>query len=539
VSRRGRGRESGGGSVGAALETIATLGTGRLDEEMVAEAAALRHQLDERLARGDGLTVAALAGGTGVGKSALLNALLGRPLAREGVRRPTTAVPLAAFAERSAEVSSLLDWLEVPERHEVGDALPAGLVLLDLPDHDSVVESHRRTAARSAQRVDVVIWVVDPVKYAREDAHDGPLASLTAHAEVLLVVLNRVDELAPDEVEACVRDLAARLDAGGHEGSPILPTSAATGEGVGALGAALTDIAGRRTAAAARLTADAIVLGRRVEGALEDLAEPILRPADLLDDVLVAVDGHRAAAEAAGLYRREAARHSRSPLARIVGAPWRAATAPLRRRAAAGAAAASSPPRTATREGVATTLLRALDVGSTTGRTHGALDRAATEAADRAAPALTDAVAAAELVPSPRRWWPALAALRTLAELVAVAGAVWLVVLAVVDWLRLPALPVPIVTGELPWPTALFVGGLLARVLLGVLTRLFARAGARRHARLVRRQITQGLTAVIDDELLGPVRGELEAQRRLREAVATLVRQSAASTAAATKTRAR
>jgi hypothetical protein len=537
VSRRGRGGESGGGPVGAALETIATLGTGRLDEEMVAEAVALRHQLDERLARGDGLTVAALAGGTGVGKSALLNALLGRPLAREGVRRPTTAVPLAAFAERSAEVSSLLAWLEVPERHEVGDALPAGLVLLDLPDHDSVVESHRRIAARLAQRVDVVIWVVDPVKYAREDAHDGPLASLTAHAEVLLVVLNRIDELAPDEVEACVRDLEARLGAGGHEGSTILPTSAANGEGVGALGASLADIAGRRTAAAARLTADAIVLGRRVEGSLEDLAEPSLRPADLLDDVLVAVDGYRAAAEAAGLYRREAARHSRSPLARVVGAPWRAATAPLRRRAAASAA--SLPPRTANREGVATALLRSLDVGSTTGRTHGALDRAATEAADRAAPALTDAVAAAELVPSPRRWWPALAALRTIAELVAVAGAVWLIVLAVVDWLRLPALPVPVVTGELPWPTTLFVGGLLARVLLGVLTRLFARAGARRHARHVRRQITRGLTAVIDDELLGPVRAELEAQRRLRGAVATLVRQSAASTAAATKTSAR
>jgi hypothetical protein len=537
VTRRGRERDAGFASVGSALETIATLGPGRLDEEVVAEAAALRHRFDDRLARGDGLTVAALAGGTGVGKSALINALLGRSLSREGVRRPTTAVPLAVFAERSSEVSSLLDWLEVPERHEVDGTLPTGLVLLDLPDHDSVVESHRRTAARLAQRVDVVIWVVDPVKYAREDAHSGPLASLTAHAEVLLVVLNRIDELAAAEVESCVRDLEARLEAGGHEGSPILPTSAATGEGVGALGAALTDIAGRRTAAAARLTADAVVLGRRIDGALEDLTEPTLRAADLLDDVLVAVDGHRAAAEAGGLYRREAARHSRSPLARVAGAPWRAATAPLRRRAVASAA--SPTPRTATREGVASALLRSLDVGATTGRTHGALDRAATEAADRAAPALTDAVAAAELVPSPRRWWPALAALRTIAEVVAIAGAVWLIVLAVVDWLRLPALPVPIVTGELPWPTALFVGGLLARVLLGLLTRLFARAGARRHAGLVRRQITRGLTTVIDEELLGPVRGELEAQQRLRDAVATLVRQSAASTAAATKTRAR
>jgi hypothetical protein len=536
VSRRRRSGAARPAEVAAALDTVGVLGPGRLDEPLVAEAVALRRRLDERLARGDGLTVAALAGGTGVGKSALLNAMVGRPLAREGVRRPTTSVPLAV-THPSPEVTALLDWLEVPERHEADTALPEGLVLLDLPDHDSVVDDHRRTAERLAQRVDVVVWVVDPVKYAREDAHAGPLAALTAHADVLLVVLNRTDELDPIDVEACRDDLAARLDAGGHRGSRILCTSAATGEGVGPLRAALTELAEERSAAAARLTADAVVLGRRADEHLEELPTMRVRPEDLLDDVLEAVDGHRAALEAAGLYRREAARGSRSPLARVVGAPWRAATAPLRHRISP--TEAGRPPRAATREGVASALLRGLDVGATTGHTHTALDRAATAAADRAAPALTDAVAASDLVPDRRRWWSVLAVARTLAELTAVVGALWLIALAVVDWLRLPELPVPNVTGDLPWPTALFVGGLLLRLLLGLLTRWLARVGARRHARHVRRRIAHALTEAIDAELLVPVRAELEDQARLRAAVATLRGQSAASTAAATKTRAR
>ncbi|MFA9447183.1 GTPase [Egicoccus sp. AB-alg6-2] len=503
--------------VGDALDAVVELGDGRLEPSVVAEAGELRRRLDERLARGDGLTVAALAGGTGVGKSALTNVLLGREVAVEGARRPTTSQPLAGVSRHTDVSDALLDWLDVPERHEVGDALPDGLVLLDLPDHDSVVASHRATAVRMAARVDVVVWVVDPLKYAREDTHAGPLADLTAHAEVLLVVLNRADELPPDQLEVCRTDLRRRLEAGGHGQARLFATSARTGAGVDELRSALVELAERRRAAAARLVADAAVFGGRTLDHLDTAEVRTPDVDDVLAEVLVAVDGHRAAAEAAGLYRLETARRARSPLARALGRPFRAAASNLLRRTADG-----PPPRTATVEAVESAMLRAADVGRTSGHAHAAMHQAVQRAASRSAPTLTDAVARADLVPRPRRWWKVVSILRLVAELVAVVGALWLAALAVVDWLRLPELPVPHVAGELPWPTALLLGGVLARLLFGVLTRWFARVGARRHAARVRRRIEEGLRRAITEGLLAPLQDEIDAQARLRAAVQSL-----------------
>ena len=41
-----------------------------------------------------------------------------------------------------------------------------GLVLVDLPDHDSAAVQHREQVDRILALVDAVIWVVDPEKYA-------------------------------------------------------------------------------------------------------------------------------------------------------------------------------------------------------------------------------------------------------------------------------------------------------------------------------------------------------------------------------------
>lgn len=513
------------GQVVAALDTVVELGPGRLDDGAVDEAAALRRRIDERLGRGDDLTVAALAGGTGVGKSALVNALLGDRVAREGVRRPTTAVPLAALAERGGPGERLLDWLEIPERREAADRLPDGLVLLDLPDHDSVADAHRRTAARLARRVDVLVWIVDPVKYARSDTHDGPLADLTAHADVLLVVLNRVDELAgPDEVALVRDDLHARLRAGGHGDARVLTTSAATGEGVDELRAVLAGITEQRSAAAARLVGDAVVLGQRLDAALEELPRVALGPDQLVPALLGAVEADRAAIEAAQLTHRDARRRSRSPLAR-------AATSPLQRVASAfGAGAAATPEPQVRRRDVTDRTERAvareLGVAAATGRTHLALDRAVLRASAEAAPELLDVVGSAGPTPPPSRWPAVLATLRLLAELTALAGAVWLTALFVVDWLRLPELPTPDAIGAVPWPTALLLGGLVVRILLGLVSRAAARRAGDRHGRRVARRIERGVRELAEGRLLAPVRDEVAAQDRLRDAIGALASRS-------------
>lgn len=526
MSRRERarlGRGTATADVVAALDEVGRLGDGRLDDEAVTAARSLRHRIDERLGRGDDLTVAAVAGGTGVGKSALINALLGRPLAQEGVRRPTTSVPLAAVADQAGPVTALLDWLEVPERHTVGDTLPEGLVLLDLPDHDSVVEGHRRTAARLAERVDVVVWVVDPVKYARSDAHDGPLARLTAHADVLVVVLNRTDELAgPDQVAVVERDLRERLVAGGHADARVVTTSAATGDGIDELRGVLAALAAARTAAAARLVGDAAVLGARLEHDLDDLPPSRVDTDAVLPALLEAVDAHRAAADAARLARRTALHRARSPLARTVTAPLRGVVGAFRGGPPLADPTTAAPSRHATTTRVEAVVARELGVAAAVGRTHGALDHAVLSASASAAPDLLDAVGSAGLTPPRRRWPVVMAALRTVAEAVALVGGGWLVALAVVRWLQLPPLPAPDAIGVVPWPTALLLGGLAVRVLLGAATRALAHRSAARHGRHVRRRIERAVRTVADGRLLAPIRAELDDQRRLREAVHTL-----------------
>ena len=143
----------------AALES----GVGCLPERGVYRAEVAIMKAAARTAIVGGHTVVALAGATGSGKSSLFNDLTGADIAPIGARRPTSSTPIAAIWG-SESASALLDWLKVGARHvvdespsggtgsAVGRAGPTpsepgleldGLVLLDLPDFDSLDEGHR------------------------------------------------------------------------------------------------------------------------------------------------------------------------------------------------------------------------------------------------------------------------------------------------------------------------------------------------------------------------------------------------------------
>src|SRR5690606_220321 len=193
----------------------------------------------------------------------------------------------------------LLDWLEVRRRHEVqapelddgaGASDPAppprptplrtglarlrrtsppvgdttGLVLLDLPDHDSVVTEHRVRAERLVQRADLLVWVVDPQKYADAALHEGFLRPLAGRAEVVVVALNQADRLTPDETSAMLGDLGRLMAEDGLEGARVLAVSAKTGQGVDDLRGLLATAAARREAATARLAADERAVAQRI-----------------------------------------------------------------------------------------------------------------------------------------------------------------------------------------------------------------------------------------------------------------------------------
>ena len=55
-----------------------------------------------------------------------------------------------------------------------------GLVLLDLPDFDSVEARHRLEVDRLLRLVDLVVWVLDPQKYADRVVHQQYLAAVPA-----------------------------------------------------------------------------------------------------------------------------------------------------------------------------------------------------------------------------------------------------------------------------------------------------------------------------------------------------------------------
>lgn len=252
----------------ASLTELAKIAAGRtgsdgFSQELLADSETLLRRSGERMRMSASHTVVALAGGTGSGKSSLFNALAGASFSPAGVLRPTTK-HLHACVWGMEGAAPLLDWLSVQRRHryarasalDEGEASLTGLLLLDLPDHDSVVSGSAAMVDRLVKLADMLVWVLDPLKYADASVHRRYLVPLAGHAAVTTVVLNKADTLSADQVEDCSSDLRRLLDAEGLMETPVLVTSAATGAGLDELRRTLANVAAAREAASARITAD-------------------------------------------------------------------------------------------------------------------------------------------------------------------------------------------------------------------------------------------------------------------------------------------
>lgn len=151
-----------------------------------------------------------LAGGTGSGKSSLLNALAGREISTVGAFRPTTDKALAwvpaTVAPRLERLWELVGLDEVVIHYE-----PHNVALIDLPDVDSVEGIHRDMVDELIPLLDLVVWVVDPEKYRDRVLHEGYVRKLTGHQRRFRFVLNQIDRLAAFEVQEIVRDMAGAL----------------------------------------------------------------------------------------------------------------------------------------------------------------------------------------------------------------------------------------------------------------------------------------------------------------------------------------
>ncbi|WP_182873719.1 GTPase [Microbispora sp. H10670] len=265
------------GSRLAALAKIVELGQGRVDPALITEAAQLLLRAGDRLKLSSAHTVVALAGGTGSGKSSLFNAISGLELSPTGARRPTTARTHACVWGIDG-ASPLLDWLQIQWRHRFarasaldrGESQLHGLILLDLPDHDSIRALTDPEAHRLIQLADLVVWVLDPQKYADASVHRRYVAELTGHDAVTVFVLNQADRLTSEERAECAGDLEDLLRREGVAHPRVVTTSATTGEGVDGLKAVLAESVAARRAAYQRLEAD---LDRLVVRLVKDLPE--------------------------------------------------------------------------------------------------------------------------------------------------------------------------------------------------------------------------------------------------------------------------
>ena len=107
-----------------------------------------------------------------------------------------------------------------------------GVVLLDLPDHDSTEVSHHLEVDRLVQLAHMLVWVLDPQKYADAAIHDRFLKPLAGHRDVMLVVLNHIDTAPEDRRDSMLADVRRLLDVDGLAGVPVLPVSARHGWGI-------------------------------------------------------------------------------------------------------------------------------------------------------------------------------------------------------------------------------------------------------------------------------------------------------------------
>jgi GTPase Era involved in 16S rRNA processing len=523
------------------LDSATEAARGRLDDELVDDARAVVDRAAGRLRLSAEHTVVAIAGATGSGKSSTFNALTGLELSAVGVRRPTTSWATACVWGREG-ADELLEWLGIPPRHQTTrdsmldtgreDNALQGVVLLDLPDHDSTEVSHHLEVDRLVQLADLLVWVLDPQKYADAAIHDRYLAPLASHEGVMLVVLNHIDTVPEDRRRGMVDDVRRLLAEDGLSDVPVIAVSARQGLGIDELRGEIARRVRAKKMTRQRLEADLKAVAGRM-----DAASGTGRTRALSKERIAALDD--AFADAAGVPTVVDAveRSTRLRAGRATGWPvttWlsRLRPDPLKRlhlnlgsdgRQLTGRARTSMPEPTQVQRARVDTEVRALADDLSDGLSRpwaDAVRRASTsrlgDLGDRLDGALAGTELGADRVPI---WAGAVRLVQWLLILVALAGAGWLVALAVMGWLQLPEPSTPKAAG-LPVPTLMLVGGVVLGVLLALVCRVLVGLTARRRARVADQRLREAVRTVSQELVVAPVEAELQAYTTVRDGLA-------------------
>ncbi|MFF9840377.1 GTPase [Streptomyces sp. NPDC013740] len=509
-----------------ALHELVGLSRTRVENGALAEAGRVLDEAAARQRLSARHTVVAIAGATGSGKSTLFNALAGVPVSDTGLRRPTTSAPIALSWSEGA--AGLLDRLGIPGRLRrrplaggAADTDLQGLVLIDLPDHDSAVTAHRDQVDRLLGLVDAVIWVVDPEKYADAALHERYLRPLAGHAEITFVVLNQIDRLGTEAADLVLDDLRRLLDEDGmalgehgEPGATVMSLSALTGEGVPELRELLGRFVQERSAPERRLSADVDAAAARLRPVYVADGRPGLgeRAREEFADRLALAVGAQAAGEAAErVWRRGAIR--------ACGTPWLRLYRWYERVRAHG----STDPRLENPVEDELTARQRVEqavriVSDEAARgLPGPWAQAVREAALRGADGLPEAldeltVSLGDPAARPPRpaWWPAAVLVQMVMTFLQIFGALWLVaqIVGVVEPLLWP-------------PVLIMIAGIVGGPLVEWACAAAVRGPARRYGQEAERRLREAAAACGRARVLDPIAAELMRYREVREQYVT------------------
>ena len=586
----------------ASLKDAISYGEGRVPETVLLDAAATLERLSQRRELSTEHTVIGFFGATGSGKSTLFNAIAGQNIALSAPTRPTTSTVQAAIWEAEGS-EELLDWLGIDKRvypqtqalaaegeategneatggvaapNAVTEPAPGlfnrirraiggrgemrtrtgGLILLDMPDFDSVTTTNRDLAARMMRYVDVLVWVVDPQKYADAVIHRDFMVPLAASGAQALCVLNQADKLAPAEVPAVLTSLTRLLQAEGTEAhllSAPIAVSARTGEGIDVLRDLLAQVAAakslslQRTDAQLHATASQLRTYAGGEGTVLAGAYALEAEQKLVKACYTSSQAEQVLQAATASYRRAAGQHTGWILTRWMS---RLKADPLRRlhlgqqdetkstskaEKSAGMlgsgsenapelVASSLPPLSAAQKAGMANAVRQYSK-QMAARIDEPWKRSMKEAAlsrEAELPELLerDMVRIDYGLGRTRAPWVIFNALQWIALLSALAGVGWLTLISGMAYLQIQLPPAPTPEGSpVPLPTLLLLLGILLGIASAGVGRLLTAMGSRYYTRKLRGRLQTGVEKAVQSCVVAPVQQEAKRLTSYRKAL--------------------
>ena len=592
----------------ASLKDAISYGEGRVPETVLLDAAETLERLSQRRELSTEHTVIGFFGATGSGKSTLFNAIAGQNIALSAPTRPTTSTVQAAIWEAEGS-EELLDWLGIDKRvypqtqalaaegeategneasgnnkvaggvaapNAVTEPAPGlfnrirravggrgemrtrtgGLILLDMPDFDSVTTTNRDLAARMMRYVDVLVWVVDPQKYADAVIHRDFMVPLAASGAQALCVLNQADKLAPAEVPAVLASLTRLLQAEGTEAHLLaapIAVSARTGEGVDVLRDLLAQVAAakslslQRTDAQLHATASQLRTYAGGEGTVLAGAYALDAEQKLVKACYASSQAEQVLQAATASYRRTAGQHTGWILTRWMS---RLKADPLRRlhlgqqeetkstskaEKSAGMlgsdsenapelVASSLPPLSAAQKAGMANAVRQYSK-QMAARIDEPWKRSMKEAAlsrEAELPELLerDMVRIDYGLGRTRAPWVIFNALQWIALLSALVGVGWLTLISGMAYLQIQLPPAPTPEGSpVPLPTLLLLLGILLGIASAGVGRLLTAMGSRYYARKLRGRLQTGMEKAVQSCVVAPVQQEAKRLNAYRKAL--------------------